>query len=362
MFKLIQTRINKIINDKYISDRELFIFISLITAIIFSWGIHATLLITMSVMGISVMVVSNVLSVIIYGIAIVILVRRRAYKLTGIIIVVEVTLYTSLYSFFVGTNDYVICYYGLLILFQIMIPYASARFRTIMSVTVWVAAVATAIVGVNSVPAYPLQTQSAIVFMSVFNVTVLLLGAAVELLFSGIIRNIITQSNTSRVDEYKKQATRDPLTGLYNRRYTEDFIENISERGKSINWCVAMLDVDDFKSVNDKMGHPAGDEVLKNLAGILSSNLRRTDVLCRWGGEEFLIFLSDIEIESATRILNKLRRLIEESKLAEGICVTVTIGAVEVDLSDVKSSISRCDELMYMGKQQGRNQVISASA
>jgi len=362
MFKLIQARINKTINDKYTSDSELYIYISLIIAMIFSWGTHVVLLITMSAMGISVMVATNVLSLIVYVIAIVILVWRRAYKLTGIIIAVEVTLYTSLYSFFVGTNDYIICYYGLLILFQIMIPYASARFRTIISVTVWVAAASTAIVGVNSVPAYPLQTQSAVAFMSVFNVTTLLLGAAIELLFSGIIRNIITQSNTSRVNEYKKQATRDPLTGLYNRRYTEDFIENISERSKSIHWCVAMLDVDEFKAINDKMGHSAGDEVLKNLAGILSRNLRRTDVLCRWGGEEFLIFLSDIEIESATRILNKLRRLIEESTLVEGICVTVTIGAVEVNLSDVKSSISRCDELMYVGKQQGRNQVISANA
>ena len=157
------------------------------------------------------------------------------------------------------------------------------------------------------------------------------------------------------------QSNTDALTGLNNRHHAKLFMENLVNAPIKGNWCVAMLDVDDFKQVNDMLGHPAGDEVLKHVANILRRSLRRTDAVFRWGGEEFLIFLADVEEEIAAGILEKTRKHIANSPLDTGkhvLAFTVTAGVVAVDLTDLKGSIARCDERLYFGKQNGKNQVV----
>ncbi|MDR2909380.1 MAG: GGDEF domain-containing protein, partial [Oscillospiraceae bacterium] len=151
--------------------------------------------------------------------------------------------------------------------------------------------------------------------------------------------------------------------GLFNRRFAGEFFRNLEKSGKD-GWCVGMMDIDDFKLVNDLYGHSAGDAVLILIADTMRETLRKTDVLIRWGGEEFLLLLADVHPETAVTILDKLRETISSTKIiADGkaISVTVTIGVARLACRDIHASIGISDEMLYEGKKRGKNMVFSMS-
>ena len=122
-----------------------------------------------------------------------------------------------------------------------------------------------------------------------------------------------------------------------------------------------MLDIDDFKVLNDTYGHELGDDVLKHLSDSITSSLRKTDVVFRWGGEEFLILLKDVDVSTAYRLLDKLRGKLESGNLEINdmtLNYTVTIGVCALDPQNVKQSIDTSDRLMYKGKALGKNRVV----
>ncbi|MBL8102551.1 MAG: sensor domain-containing diguanylate cyclase [Anaerolineales bacterium] len=170
-----------------------------------------------------------------------------------------------------------------------------------------------------------------------------------------------------RVNELEKDVFRDALTGVGNRKLLEIKINTalLEYSHQHIPFGLLFIDVDRFKAVNDAYGHHAGDHVLENVAANLTGHLRGTDICGRWGGEEFVVLLQNVNLNSLSQIAEKLRAMIESSFIlvdGQRISVTVSIGAALVHENDtLESLIERTDHLMYQSKQGGRNRVTRES-
>jgi diguanylate cyclase (GGDEF)-like protein len=159
----------------------------------------------------------------------------------------------------------------------------------------------------------------------------------------------------------KDQAAKDPMTGLYNKRFIRECIDNGSVRGgkEGTPFCVIMIDADHFKSVNDTYGHPAGDSVLIETAEILTQNTRQTDIVGRYGGEEFIIFLFDTKLHAAISAAEKIRKAVEDHVFSGGIRITASLGVEENSGEIPEETIRRADEKLYYSKKAGRNRTTS---
>lgn len=160
--------------------------------------------------------------------------------------------------------------------------------------------------------------------------------------------------------EIERMAMIDNLTGIYNRHKFEEVFILESERARrfSLPLSIILIDIDHFKSVNDTYGHDAGDEILKGLALVVQSNIRKIDVFARWGGEEFLILSPGTTKENIRELAEKLRRAVEEAIFPEIGRVTISLGIATFKQKDSFSDLfKRADEGLYIAKSNGRNQV-----
>ncbi len=162
----------------------------------------------------------------------------------------------------------------------------------------------------------------------------------------------------------QSQADKDPLTLAWNRRYFEKLVpECIKEcLKKSQNFSLLMLDADKFKNINDTYGHKFGDKVLIELANICHNSLRTDDIVARFGGEEFVVFLNNTDSDSALKVAERLRQNIESSTIeddnANAIQFTVSIGVVSSEkTASLDVLLRQVDDAMYLAKKRGRNQV-----
>ena len=167
----------------------------------------------------------------------------------------------------------------------------------------------------------------------------------------------------SQSDLLQYQANHDSLTAIYNRQYFTSFLKTEISRSLRYNhlFSIAMFDIDHFKNINDTYGHDVGDEVLKNISSIVKNYLRDTDIVARWGGEEFMILLAETHINEAFVKIEQLREHIENSILATSVKepITVSFGVTEFMLSDSKAELlKRVDIALYQAKNSGRNQVV----
>lgn len=162
-----------------------------------------------------------------------------------------------------------------------------------------------------------------------------------------------------------EKANTDPLTGVYNRRRFDEILHWEFERVKRYDLTASLLilDLDHFKKVNDTYGHQAGDDVLIATATKISESLRKSDILGRYGGEEFIALLPETDRENALKTAERLRRVIEASTVSYGvqdIKVTISVGvsylSSEKDLT-IEKIIKNADESLYSAKEKGRNQV-----
>jgi diguanylate cyclase (GGDEF)-like protein len=158
-----------------------------------------------------------------------------------------------------------------------------------------------------------------------------------------------------------QNANRDFLTGLYNRRYFFEHIQQSFYDAKftSKNVCIAMVDIDNFKNINDTYGHETGDDVIVYVSKILTRNTDAKDTVARFGGEEFCIVFNDIAPETAFQRCEMIRKKIAEASITEHhIIVTVSIG-LSLELSKtLNDTINDADTLLYKAKKSGKNQVI----
>ncbi|MDD5167494.1 MAG: GGDEF domain-containing protein, partial [Syntrophales bacterium] len=158
-------------------------------------------------------------------------------------------------------------------------------------------------------------------------------------------------------------AIRDELTDLYNRRHVIELLElekNRSSRGGGI-FCLAMLDIDHFKIVNDTYGHPTGDVVLRAIATTMKNTMRNTEYCARYGGEEFLIVLPQTGINEALIVAERVRTQIEKipfPDIGSDFKITVSIGLSEYKMREnIDEVIARADKALYLAKNGGRNRV-----
>ena len=361
MQELVKDYIIKLIDEKNLSDEDVYLYLILMISTFFAGIMHVILLLVMLAIGLPFLVGINVISISIYTLALVRLIKKRRYTSAGVIIAGEVIFYILTVSLYIGTSHYVILYCFVILFMQLTIPYGGIKARVMVSAAVWISMIVSLQIGEYRAPMQATLSPENGMMLLMTNVNLAFGGVIIQLVSSNMIRKIIADSNAARLEKYKNQAHTDPLTGLYNRRYAKDFFASIINRSTESPWCVAMLDIDDFKQVNDILGHQAGDEVLRNLSNVLKANTRKTDLLFRWGGEEFLLFLPDIEFESAVKILNKILQQIANTPLIydqNAVRITVTIGACRLDVNDIESSIELCDKRLYLGKSSGKNQVV----
>ena len=170
--------------------------------------------------------------------------------------------------------------------------------------------------------------------------------------------------NAQMFEEMEHLAITDSLTGLYNRRYFFEFTENEIERSKRYkkDLSMIMMDIDHFKRVNDQFGHPIGDRALKMVSDISLRSLRKVDVMCRFGGEEFAILLPETPKDEALIAAERICREIGNACLATergDVSVTVSIGVAGLDeeINAMNRLISAVDEALYNAKNAGRNRV-----
>lgn len=186
-----------------------------------------------------------------------------------------------------------------------------------------------------------------------------------------LIRKRETDRLRDRVEHQLDEALRDPLTGLYNRRYANAYLDRMQREGPGSNRSCAMLllDLDHFKTVNDRFGHLAGDDVLIETARRLSAAVNEVDLVARIGGEEFLVVLHDSDQTDARQTAERLRRAIGTApiSISEGhgaVTVTVSIGVALCDriMRDPRDLWDRADRALYASKAAGRNLVTCAPA
>jgi diguanylate cyclase (GGDEF)-like protein/PAS domain S-box-containing protein len=174
------------------------------------------------------------------------------------------------------------------------------------------------------------------------------------IVFMDVSRNILE----NRKLQIKAQTDR--LTGCYNREYLysyfEDFTQKTFEHSRSVG--IILYDIDKFKKINDTYGHNRGDYVLVHLCHLIQSKMRADDLLVRWGGEEFLIFLMTNSIEETTHIAQKLRAYVEKEEFEEIEHLTCSFGITLYNAGEkLETAIQRADEALYEAKAAGRNQV-----
>lgn len=169
-------------------------------------------------------------------------------------------------------------------------------------------------------------------------------------------------------EELKLLVTMDPLTGLFNYRFFRQSLEtelshsNRSNRPTSL----MMIDLDHFKSVNDQWGHEAGNQVLQSAARVFNQTLRQSDIICRYGGEEFAVILPQTTLQLAVKVAERLRQTLSETTVTiddNDIHVTASVGVgvyQQINEYTADSFVEAVDGFMYQAKQQGRNQVCHA--
>ena len=169
-------------------------------------------------------------------------------------------------------------------------------------------------------------------------------------------------------EKLREQANRDALTGLFNRRYLEGTLEREMSRSRRehVPMAMVLLDVDHFKEVNDNYGHQAGDEVLRVLGKLLLENARAEDIVCRYGGEEFLLVLPKMPLAIALERAAQLLKIVRQTTVSFGemrIQVTISLGVAAIpENADSTEWLIRCaDKALYQAKSGGRNQVVAFS-
>ena len=180
--------------------------------------------------------------------------------------------------------------------------------------------------------------------------------------------NINLQSKLEEIQELQKtleeQAIHDPLTKVYNRRFFDEAFEKELSRSKrsSKPLCIIMIDIDHFKRINDHFGHAVGDQVLRNFGELLIKKTRKSDVVCRYGGEEFIILFVEADeiclLDRADEIRKDFRKMcLDDPDLQMDVTISIGVSCYPKHGEDTRELILKADRALYDAKENGRNQV-----
>ena len=215
----------------------------------------------------------------------------------------------------------------------------------------------------------PLKVQNEVIGMlSLFFLNDQLISSTTRSLILNFAERIgLAVANLQLREDLHFHSIRDPLTGLYNRRFMEHVFENEMRRTmrRRHPLSVMIMDVDHFKSVNDALGHEVGDQMLKAIARYLTSRMRKEDVICRYGGDEFVIILPETKVEDAEHRANDLRNHISESQddplvrqyNITGLSLSIGIACYPIHGKEPSDLLRAADHALYYSKNHGRDQV-----
>ena len=203
-------------------------------------------------------------------------------------------------------------------------------------------------------------------FIEIFLFTILLTNRYMNINKTNNLLTIKTVELENMRKQLTIEATTDVLSGLYNRRYFYNVSNNYYDTAKKYNQelSVLMIDIDRFKNINDTYGHDVGDNIIKSSGKILTRLTSESDVVARYGGEEYIILLAETGIDKAVELAERIRVAIENNHVGldngEVAHVTVSIGVTKLhntDDKDIEETIKRCDKALYKSKNNGRNMV-----
>lgn len=186
---------------------------------------------------------------------------------------------------------------------------------------------------------------------------------AICLFLSKYVMKIAETSYKERIHLEERRSRTDPLTRVWNRRYFEEMETQINDKISSHAGCVSLLDIDHFKQINDTYGHDAGDQVLVHFASSIQNRLKETDLLIRWGGEEFMVILFDSPAEQCVQLLKDIKMDVSkvEIPLSDGESIRnirFTAGVCEIGNRKLQEAIKKADENLYKGKATTRNCIV----
>ncbi|MBR9866837.1 MAG: GGDEF domain-containing protein [Oceanospirillales bacterium] len=330
---------------------QLILFIAPIAALV-----HFLLIPFFYYTGVAVLAILNVFSVLIwvYGIW---LSKHNRINLAIQLFSCEVLLHSVVVSYYVGPDPGFQYYLWAMSSFAVM-DTGSSRFRVFISAVMLVLIFALLNVGLFE-PAYELTLSEYLPYIKLANMVI----AGILSIFAIMI---MRGFHLRQQAELKELATLDSLTGLINRRQGRVLLKQaylLALRNRH-PLTVVMADIDCFKQINDRYGHSVGDTVLCQVAKTLQSSIRKSDVLIRWGGEEFLILLSDASDLDAEKLLAKVSPRLEQLYADDEILespVTLSFGIAQWHPDEsIEQTIIYADNALYISKQKGRNRITRA--
>lgn len=252
-----------------------------------------------------------------------------------------------------GTLTFVI---GMVAVIFFMLPYSNRK-KHIYQLIGAALAVAISLISVFNYSLYP-ELMDLVLHHSSF---VKVLNLIITLFSLFYLTNLyLVELRTTR-EKLDYSSNHDMLTGLYNRRFFESIMKR-SKDEKETSFSVAMLDVDDFKKINDTYGHETGDRVLAAVSKCIESCLPQDAVAVRWGGEEFVLYLPQADSDQALAVLNDFRTKLSEQTIyhkGNRVTFTATIGLCTGEsIADYEEYLRQADEKLYWGKKHGKNQIV----
>ncbi|MGO5094609.1 GGDEF domain-containing protein [Agathobaculum sp. LCP25S3_E8] len=322
---------------------------------------HTYLLVFFAMGKIEPLIIANIGSLAIYYFTAAFLIKRRRYLIIRTIIVCEVSLYATFTGYMFGIGNYIIGNFLLILVLQLLLPYGDLWYRWMLSLFSISLMVFSFSLGYITAPVLVLPDFENGIFIAA-NICIMLFGTCIEIKIEQIILSVIDESHKYSLEKATLAANTDALTSAYNRRYADEYIENLQASSPNVNFCVAMVDADKFKEINDVLGHDVGDQVLIHITKYFQTHLRQNDMLFRWGGDEFLIILKEITLPQAHGVLDRVRKQLIDTPFQaknQAVNISISVGVAEFDLCNPYASIERCDQNLLVSKQRGRNMVYS---
>lgn len=344
---------------EYETASGLYFYTVLLTVAIGAFALQTVFLLFYITLPCLPLVWANILSLAAYAMSI-ILTRKKHYNTAGILLALTIAGYCFTAILVLGARYYTLLYFFVVAQMVMVIPFQHRWIKQVLVSAQFLFVVAAFIMEYydKSTTSWGISERA----FSFTNLVVAFIALMALLLLEKGVRNFLESFREQQVLELQTQANIDPLTGLHNRRYLDYIFDGIRSKGdKAPGLCVAIADLDNFKRVNDTYGHEEGDKVLLRVSELMRSNLRKSDYVFRWGGEEFLLIIDCAKLEQGMACLNNIRKKIEEERFhynGNEYRITITAGLAPLNPKDITASLKQCDDKLYEGKRTGKNKVV----
>ncbi len=314
--------------------------------------------------SISFMVWINVASIAVYAVAFW-LAQKGVHQISAILMTLEVCLYGLITTYFLGTETLTQWYILMPMIAHYLFSDVTRIQRIALTVLCFLALNGCFALGYFAPPIYgPVPN---LIMLRVLNINVVFFAMLLELWISNSVRALTKGVHQRTLREVQDQSFRDPLTQLFNRRFIDTMFQEWIKDKKHNKTVLVIIDLDEFKSVNDRFGHVEGDRVLRAFADGMRAVLRHTDLQVRWGGDEFVLVMNGVTEQRAVQVLRKLQRHFIENPMVIGsndvysIDFSAGVCFYNPELG-LEGSLRLCDQCMYIGKREGKGHITCESA